>query len=310
MSEAVRCYLCRSDDTRTIDDRVRDRRRIRNVQCQRCGAMYLNPRASEAEYAAFYQDGFSLEFNKFQGTEDPHALAAAAQPKTDRTLRFLGPSIKPGMRVLEIGCGYGNFLAAMRDRFHASEVCGIEPDPQGARVANAVYQLDVQTKTFAEFLAQYEGAPFDVIIMYHVLEHFLDPNDVGVALSRLLKKDGVIFIGVPEGSHPPYPKSMFYRFPHTVTFTPYTLALFLWRYGFKVTRRDPHPMHIGVVAVHRTSGDAALPWNALIDQSLPPDRVARRIWWLNIWHTFRLASRRWKAALPSPLKRVLKRIIR
>jgi SAM-dependent methyltransferase len=58
-------------------------------------------------------------------------------------------------RLLDIGCGGGGFLAAMRDR--GWQVQGVEPDPEAARLARERYGLEVFTGTLEEALRLLDG---------------------------------------------------------------------------------------------------------------------------------------------------------
>jgi|GEM_PF-1685685 len=299
-SREEECLVCGSSTVLPIDQRTSCGHMIRNVQCQSCGFIFISPCASAEAYAKFYASGFSTEYNQ-QTAVPSQALVQQAQPKTERLLTFIAPHLRPNMRVLEIGCGFGNVLAALRDRFQA-ETVGIEPDPQGAPVAKEVFGLDVQTRTFEDFLASWDGKSFDAIIMHHVLEHFLDPNVVGTALTRLLAPGGFVYIGVPNGAWPAYPRSIFFRFPHTLTFTPYSLAYLLWRHDLKVVKQDHWSKPLAFVAVHRADERPSIAWLGLCRASLPPACGRRRLSCANAYHVARLALRKGKAMIPMSLK--------
>lgn len=81
-------------------------------------------------------------------------------------------ALRPGGRILEIGCGQGLLLSELRRRGFA--VVGIEPSFSASRIAVEA-GLDVRSGYFPE--AAPEG-PFDAVIMSHVLEHLERPHDV------------------------------------------------------------------------------------------------------------------------------------
>ena len=83
--------------------------------------------------------------------------------------------------------------------------------------------------------------------MNQTLEHLLDPLWVLKELgSRLLVRDGQIYIGVPNVYNPSTPMSIFFQVAHTYNFTPYTLGLQAEQANLSVVGiSDPHsyPMH-------------------------------------------------------------------
>lgn len=307
---AVRCPVCGSAAESAVDDRTVEGRRVRNVQCLRCGHVYLSPRESAAVYDAYYRVGFSENCNSVTGDADPAALAASAEAKTDRIFRFLEPELRPGMRVLEIGSGYGNLLARIRQRTGA-EVTGIEPDPVGPVVARAAFGLEIVRQTLAEFLAGWDGRQFDLILMHHVLEHFLEPDEVGEALGRLLAPGGRVYIGVPNVAAMTFTKRLFFRFPHVSNFTPYTLFLLLWRHDMKIVRLDDLSRPLSAIVAWRSDAAGMVPTLPLVRAGLPPGRVRRSIARRDAYHAVRLFVRDHRGRfLPAPLKRALKALIR
>jgi len=96
-------------------------------------------------------------------------------------------------RLLDIGAGTGSFVGFMRD--YGWSVTGLEPDEkarQQAETANKVQLLD--PRNF--YLFPHES--FDVITMWHVLEHVHDLHDYLAQLRKLIEPQGKIFIAVPN----------------------------------------------------------------------------------------------------------------
>jgi 2-polyprenyl-3-methyl-5-hydroxy-6-metoxy-1,4-benzoquinol methylase len=305
----VNCAVCGSSNYRPLDDRVLGDRRIRNVICRQCGHVYINPRADEKIYRDFYQAGFSHEYRGLDIASGVAALADNARKKAKIPLRFITPFLKPGWRVLEIGSGFGALSAALRDDFGASEVIAVEPDPQAAAVAQQAFGLATVNKTIEDFMAQYTGEKFDLVLAHHVLEHFLDPAAFGTALNRLVKPDGLIYIGVPNVCAMAFPRGLFFRFPHVQSFTPFSLCLFLWRYGFKIIAAGPLDRPLEVMAARQESGRLMLPWTWAVKNSLPYGKVISRVRWYHVKQTGRLFIRdRIRPLIPRGFKEFAKRI--
>lgn len=92
--------------------------------------------------------------------------------------------------LLDIGAGTGEFLAKAKKRNW--KVLGYEPSPSAKQIAIG------KGINLCESLNDIQSNSVDVITMWHVLEHVYDYNDQIVELKRILKKDGVIIIAVPN----------------------------------------------------------------------------------------------------------------
>jgi len=98
--------------------------------------------------------------------------------------------ISNGNKILDIGAGTGDFLAAAEKKNF--EVSGIEPNP-GARKLALQKGIELQ-----EELSYFQVKSFDVISMWHVLEHVPDLDFQLKELQRLLKPNGIVVIAVPN----------------------------------------------------------------------------------------------------------------
>ncbi len=92
--------------------------------------------------------------------------------------------------LLDIGAGTGEFLVvAQKDGWQTT---GIEPNSKAKAIA------EQKGVCFAADLASLESHSFDVITMWHVLEHVPNLDEYLVELHRLLKPQGTILIAVPN----------------------------------------------------------------------------------------------------------------
>ena len=93
-------------------------------------------------------------------------------------------------RILDIGAGVGDFLSvAKKDGW---ETIGIEPSEKAKTIAIK------KGVSFVESIVELENNSFDVITMWHVLEHVPDLENQIAELKRLLKPNGTILIAVPN----------------------------------------------------------------------------------------------------------------
>lgn len=93
-------------------------------------------------------------------------------------------------KVLDIGAGTGDFLVAAKNE--GWNITGIEPSDKAKEIAIS------KGVTFSYSLENLEDHTFDVITMWHVLEHVPDLDFQMQQLKRLLKPNGTIIIAVPN----------------------------------------------------------------------------------------------------------------
>ena len=93
-------------------------------------------------------------------------------------------------RILDIGAGVGDFLNVSKN--NGWETIGIEPSDKAKAIAKN------KGVSFAESLSELESSSFDVITMWHVLEHVPDLENQIKELKRLIKPTGTVIIAVPN----------------------------------------------------------------------------------------------------------------
>jgi 2-polyprenyl-3-methyl-5-hydroxy-6-metoxy-1,4-benzoquinol methylase len=96
-------------------------------------------------------------------------------------------------KLLDMGSGIGSFLQEMKK--NGWETTGLEPDPDARKVAKELYNVELaEMNGFSKLPA----GNFDVITLWHVLEHVHDLGGYVQRLKLLLKDTGRIFIAVPN----------------------------------------------------------------------------------------------------------------
>lgn len=100
-------------------------------------------------------------------------------------------SLQPNKgKILDIGAGTGEFLFVAQQ--NGWNTTGVEPSEKAKKIAIN------KGVSFVEALAQLENHTFDVITMWHVLEHVPDLNHQIKELKRLLKPSGYLIVAVPN----------------------------------------------------------------------------------------------------------------
>ena len=96
-------------------------------------------------------------------------------------------------KVLDIGCGTGDFLAMAKK--YKWEIEGIEPDAQARKIAAEKTETEIHTN---DWLSEIPDNSFDAVTMWHVLEHVPNLSAQIQTLKRIIKPNGSIFIAVPN----------------------------------------------------------------------------------------------------------------
>jgi len=114
--------------------------------------------------------------------------------------KSISQNIRPG-RFLDVGCGAGYAMKRAKAEFNCV-TSGIDPEPGAHGVGRgqqgSMDSLDI-VKGFSENLP-YAAKSFDTIYSSHVLEHVNDVSKTLQEMSRVLKDDGVLIIGMPTAT--------------------------------------------------------------------------------------------------------------
>jgi 2-polyprenyl-3-methyl-5-hydroxy-6-metoxy-1,4-benzoquinol methylase len=168
-------------------------------------------------------------------------------------------------RLLDIGCAYGPFLAAARDRgFNA---VGLDPVSEAVAYARESLGITALQGTFPESAGELErlnGNPerFDVITLWYVIEHFEEPGRALAAINGLLKMGGILAFSTPSATGISRRKSLCAFLEHSpadhwTIWDPFRSAAILKRYGFTIKKRiitGHHPERFpGLSAVRPSS---------------------------------------------------------
>lgn len=110
-----------------------------------------------------------------------------------RKVKLINSCSSTGKQLLDIGCGTGAFLAeAQKNKWN---ITGVEPDEKARAIAKSNTGIEIYN---TDALQQFTSHSFDVITLWHVLEHLPNLEEHINVLQRLLKKDGTLIVAVPN----------------------------------------------------------------------------------------------------------------
>ena len=196
----VSCPVCGSREN-VLYERVPDRFHLeegdvyRLVRCVGCDLVFLNPRPAAERFGEFYPENGYLPFLSAGGRRSLFERAYVVMRDFNNSWKRRRIEKRArGRKLLDVGCATGEFLAEMRRA--GWKVLGVEVDAAAAERAREAFGLEVVHGRL-EDLETGKG-PFDVITMWHVVEHVGDPAGILARARRLLDPEGLLVVAVPN----------------------------------------------------------------------------------------------------------------
>lgn len=188
------CCLCGCNDFSLISDRLRDGSTTRQVhQCTGCRHVQLLPRPTVEEDKAFYDT--NSQDRAIRLRIDVGWERRTFEMDTRRRADFVQSLARPASTILDVGAGYGFFLAEMDRR--GFKVEGIEVSEERRKLANKVTTASLYPINLAAEKGD-EVQPSDTVTLFHVLEHVDDPIEFAAKLRDLVKPGGCLVCEVPN----------------------------------------------------------------------------------------------------------------
>ena len=162
--------------------------------CRQCGHRFLGTAFSDPELRALYTDFYprsTLRVEGFRPHQEVHGFGAWLEGERASAFRW----VPEGVRVLDVGCGFGQTLA-----YHANRGCdahGIDADENLLRVAER-FGLNARAGLFRA--EDYEAESFDYVTLDQVIEHAADPGALLRDVAKVLRPGGTAIITTPNSS--------------------------------------------------------------------------------------------------------------
>lgn len=211
-------------------------------RCEDCGFIFTQGAPVEAEIGRYYETPDYIshsDTHKGMMNRMYHQVRKYMLSRKAKLVRRTSGLSEGGL--LDIGTGTGYFSNAMKEQ--GWQVKAIEKNAGARAFAKEHFDLQVDAE---DALANYADASFDVITLWHVMEHLEHLNETWERLSALLNDSGVLIVAVPNASS--YDAKKYkewwaaYDVPrHLWHFTPSTMQQFGAKHGFKLAEQHPMP---------------------------------------------------------------------
>jgi 2-polyprenyl-3-methyl-5-hydroxy-6-metoxy-1,4-benzoquinol methylase len=244
--EIIACPLCGNENYQEQYSFSDTRGSFAIVVCTHCQLQFLNPRPTELTIGDYYN---AAEYTPFLSSGNNAGLFSKAYSLVRKwSVRWKRKRVESCRRkgsVLDVGCGTGEFLSEMTS--HGWEGAGLEPSPEASEFARRRFNLKIETGTVGEAgLKKFHGT-FDVITLWHVLEHVHHPKEAMEQIKGLLNDDGWLIIAVPNISS--YDASVYQKDwvaldppRHLFHYTAHTMEKLMSESGFRIHRKHQMPL--------------------------------------------------------------------
>jgi 2-polyprenyl-3-methyl-5-hydroxy-6-metoxy-1,4-benzoquinol methylase len=208
-------------------------------QCQSCTLRFTQDVPDESSIGPYYQSqDYISHSNTSKGLLNKLYQAVRKFTLGQKSCLVISRTTNHG-RILDIGAGIGAFLNEMKGK--GWDIEGIEPDYGARQQAKNLFAIDLKPTPELQHIPH---DSFDAITLWHVLEHVESLQDYVALLKQLLKKNGKIFIAVPNYSS--LDADLYgnrwaaYDVPrHLYHFTPRSIEVLVQKHGMKIIARKP-----------------------------------------------------------------------
>jgi SAM-dependent methyltransferase len=176
----------------TCTDYTVSKRQFDIIQCSSCTLRITSPRPDDIEIGKYYlSENYISHAPRAKSIIDRTYLVARkyALHWKENIIEKVSPTAR--RKLLDYGCGTGSFLIHMKNA--GWDAHGLEPSPLARAVIRKQASIDIH-----EDLSSLTDKDFDVITLWHVLEHVPNPNEVVRELASKLIEGGSLLVALPN----------------------------------------------------------------------------------------------------------------
>ena len=190
-----KCPWCGSDKAQInlwLKDEFLSHEDFQICECLNCGLLYTMPRPNKEKIGEYYksEEYYSHQENKSGFIPKLYEKIKSINLRNKYKMATQGKTVG---KLLDIGCGVGDFIHTAE--LKGWECLGVEPSEDAKNIAKTRIKANIVN---SKELEQMPDESFEVITMWHVLEHVDNLKWQIEQLERLIKENGRIVIAVPN----------------------------------------------------------------------------------------------------------------
>ena len=191
-----KCPWCDSDNNHQflkLKDYFLTQEDFEILECNDCKLLFTTPCPAPDKIGDYYKSEEYLSHNDEKRSLFARIYNIVKKTNIKNKFNIAVGNKQSAVRILDIGCGVGDFLNYAKEK--GCKITGIEPNDDARKIA----EKKLNIKVFSP--AELENLPdnsFDIITMWHVLEHVADLKTEIHHLQRLLKNDGRLILALPN----------------------------------------------------------------------------------------------------------------
>lgn len=241
METITECPICNKGKFKpylTCNDYLTSNEKFIIQECDVCGFRLTNPRPDDKSIGNYYKSENYISHNDESGGLINSLYRTVRNYTLKSKLRLIRKLNGGEGKLLDVGCGTGSFLESCETS--GWQITGVETDSTVRSLAQEKLKIQIHS----ELSEIPTSESFNIITLWHVLEHIPNLNDAVERLSILLSPNGTLLIAVPNSNS--YDASYFgeywaaYDVPrHLYHFTPSTIEKLLKKHGLQLIETKP-----------------------------------------------------------------------
>ncbi|WP_353722686.1 class I SAM-dependent methyltransferase [Dyadobacter sp. 676] len=191
-----KCPVCQQSSFSNylnVEDYTVSHKEFTIQQCNSCYFLFTNPRPSEEQIGAYYESQDYISHHDDARDLMSKAYTSVRNHTIEQKVKLINSLVQPKGTLLDIGCGTGSFLSAVKQ--DGWKTFGTEPDPGAREIASKRVGATIFEGITEQTL---DTQLYDIITLWHVLEHVHKLNETIDWLQNHLRPNGRIIIAVPN----------------------------------------------------------------------------------------------------------------
>lgn len=156
------------------------------MECKKCSFVFINPLPSIETQNKYYNESFE------KGSYKLYSRAKDLKNKTSEKRYETFSKYSQSGKLLDVGCATGFFLDVSLTKGY--ETFGVELSKEAIKKSNKKHNIFNGTLEDAKF----QDSFFDVVTMFDIIEHVLNPDETIKEVYRILKRSGLLVLTTPD----------------------------------------------------------------------------------------------------------------